>query len=730
MLFLQNILLAQNVIILICDLRIILIYIGATEMTKLNLRAPFAKKVLVSALLSAVTVHTYAQSSANKELDTVVVTAGSVEQTVKDAPASISVITRDDIEKNNYSSVQDAVSKLEGVTVTGNDPKKKDITMRGLSGEYTLILVDGIRQGTRETMKSYTGGVQGNLLPPMEAIERIEVVRGPMSSLYGSDAMGGVINVITKKVGDKWHGAASIGGVLNEDSDHGNSHQTEFWFGGPIKNDVLGIQFSGKYAQRSEDDVYYQYSKDSGSAGSKNQRLSTKITAKPSSNQTVNLTVTGEELEYTQTLGRSISAIPSATAPTSTEDKHKRNQVTLDHEGQWDWGKTWLSASYENEKLENSGQNNSQSKLPVANPDLDNYVIDGLVTLPLKQNLLKVGAQYRYSKLSSIKADATGPGASDELTSKNLAIFAEDDWFITDKLTLTGGTRLEHNNEYGNHWTPRLYAVYKATDALTLKGGIAKGFKTPTLRQSSDSYCTTTNGPLAINGSKSGLLCGNSNLKPETSVTKEIGMSYDFGEQRTVSLTLFDTKFKNKIVSYATGNTSSYVSSMNEFIYDNVDKATIRGVELALNYAITPRIEWDTNYTYTYSHREGGGETTQGGKSLDGRALAQTPKNLVNTKLNWQATDALNTYIGATYYGVSEWAAFRNGAADVRKRPGSTTYDFGGMYKINKNLNVSFAVLNLTDKVVPVDDRDRSVLEGNWMEDLGRRYAVTLNASF
>lgn len=679
-------------------------------------RAPYAKKLIIASVIGALSSTVWADTAGNKELDTLVVTAGSTEQTVKEAPASISVITRQDIEKNNYSDVADAVSKLEGVSIVGNDPKKKDITIRGLPGDYTLLMVDGIRQNTRDSMIRYTGGVQANLLPPMAAIERIEVVRGPMSSLYGSDAMGGVINVITRKVPEKWHGSVSVGSVINQDSNHGNSTGTEFWFGGPIKNDVLGIQFSGNYDKRGEDDVYYNKSGDNGTAGSKNQRLSTKISAKPAANQTVNLTVTAQQLEYTQTTGRSIS--PTAT---SIDEKHNYQQITLDHEGKWYWGTSRLALSYEHEKYDYATNGTS----PYANPDINNIVLDGLVTIPLTKNLLKVGTQYRHSELSNIKAEtATNVVATNSITSNNIALFAEDDWFVTDKLTLTGGTRLEHNDGYGNHWTPRLYAVYQATDALTIKGGIAKGFKTPTLRQGSDRYCQLTKTTLGT-----GLLCGDPKLKPEESTTKEIGISYDFGEQRTFSATVFDTDFKNKISNYATGDLSSY-GSYYQVVYDNIDRAKIRGIELSLNYAITPNLEWDTNYTYTDSQREGGKELTGGGASLDGYALAQTPKNMVKTKVSWQATDQLNTYAGANYYGTSEWASSRNNSSYVRKRPGSTTFDVGGMYKITKNVNVKFDFLNITNKIVPVDNSPRASLYGNWMEDLGRRFAITLNSAF
>src|SRR5690606_21121246 len=111
---------------------------------------------------------------------------------------------------------------VEGVSVVGGDPNSTDIVIRGMPGEYTLIMLDGRRQSTRETMNRGTGGVQANLIPPLAAIERIEVVRGPMSSLYGSDAMGGVVNIITRKVPERATASLTLGGIIHEDGDYGN----------------------------------------------------------------------------------------------------------------------------------------------------------------------------------------------------------------------------------------------------------------------------------------------------------------------------------------------------------------------------------------------------------------------------------------------------------------------------------------------------------------------------
>src|SRR5690606_12674404 len=132
------------------------------------------------------------------QLQQLVVTAAGFEQNVKDALASITEITREELEKGAFNDLTDALKEVQGVTVTGA-ANENDILIRGLPGNYTLILVDGKRQNTRNSRPNGSSGLEQSFIPPISAIERIEIVRGPMSSLYGSDAMGGVINIITRK---------------------------------------------------------------------------------------------------------------------------------------------------------------------------------------------------------------------------------------------------------------------------------------------------------------------------------------------------------------------------------------------------------------------------------------------------------------------------------------------------------------------------------------------------
>lgn len=184
--------------------------------------------ITATGILAFVSVpHVFANDAVSK-METVVVTASSYEQSQADAPASISVISREELDSRYYRDVTDALKSVPGVVVTGGGDTT-DISIRGMGSKYTLILVDGKRQSTRETRPNSDGpGIEQGWLPPLQAIERIEVIRGPMSTLYGSDAIGGVINVITRKDALEWTGNVQLGTVLQENSRSGESRARTF----------------------------------------------------------------------------------------------------------------------------------------------------------------------------------------------------------------------------------------------------------------------------------------------------------------------------------------------------------------------------------------------------------------------------------------------------------------------------------------------------------------------
>lgn len=217
-------------------------------------RLPVRQLPLALALAAAGAAHAQSEDTMGvAQLDTVVVTASGFEQEIKNAPASISVITREQLETKPFHNLADAVADVEGVTVErGGKAGGMNISIRGLPSDYTLVLVDGKRlnQNSSGARPNGFGDVDTNFIPPMAAIERIEVVRGPMSTLYGSDAMGGVINIITRKVSQEWTGQVTLDGTAQGDNRYGNNYGSAFYLSGPLVTDKLGLTLRGGLYRR------------------------------------------------------------------------------------------------------------------------------------------------------------------------------------------------------------------------------------------------------------------------------------------------------------------------------------------------------------------------------------------------------------------------------------------------------------------------------------------------
>lgn len=151
-----------------------------------------------------------AQAEAPKANETLVVTATQTKHSELSAPASVSVVTRAELDKMNASTLADAIKGVTGVHIyPGNTNGRQEIRLRGLESDYTLLLVNGRRINSREALTSgYANDFDVSTIP-VAAIERIEVLRGPISSLYGADALGGVVNVILRKPTEQTKGSAA-----------------------------------------------------------------------------------------------------------------------------------------------------------------------------------------------------------------------------------------------------------------------------------------------------------------------------------------------------------------------------------------------------------------------------------------------------------------------------------------------------------------------------------------
>ncbi|UTH76696.1 TonB-dependent receptor domain-containing protein [Chromobacterium sp. IIBBL 290-4] len=675
-------------------------------------------------------------AEAPSELERVVVTATGYEQKIKEAPASISVITREELEKQPFTNLADAIRNLEGVSVNGSGPADKDISIRGLPGEYTLIMVDGRRQNTREARSRGTGGFQQYQIPPLEAIERIEVVRGPMSSLYGSDAMGGVINIITRKSLKEWHGAMTLGGTITEHANEGDTGQSSFWVGGPLQQDLLSLQLYGALNNQAEDSIYFPKSRDGGKDAVHVGDINAKLSLTPNAGNEITLEAGHNTLRKTTTPGKSLAA-----GSDKYDQLDTRDHWSLSHSGKYGALRSSVALYQEIDKSSSDTNGVNDGK----DLKITNSTLDAQLSILLDRHTLKLGSQIGQQVGSSLQAQEAfdpsrfkyrGAANPDKVTINTWALFGEDTYDITDSLKLTGGGRVDHHSIFGTHFTPRVYLVEQLTPQWTLKGGFGKGFKAPTIRQGAAGFCMRTGKQIEV-----GLLCGDPNLKPEESTSYEASAHFDDNKGLSANATLFYNQFKNKVVSYGTDQFSNQLVSKGKpsrvYVYGNVDAVNIHGLELSGNWAFAPSWSLSGNYTYTKSKRHGGKDTTFSGQSLEGMPLDKTPEHSGNVKLDWTPMEKLGLYTRLNFEGKQYYTGFRNGAYGVRTRGGSSTFDLGGSYKLSKHFDLNFAVLNVGDRSVAIDDRvGNSVpnvvgpLNGNWMVDEGRRYWLTLSGKF
>lgn len=616
-----------------------------------------------------------------KTLDTVVVTASGFEQNIVDAPASITVVPREKLEQGSYKDLHDALRDVPGVILAPSDNNSRDISLRGMGAQYTLILVDGKRMSTRETQTNGSTGTDQSWVPPLEAIERIEVVRGPMSSLYGSDAIGGVVNIITRKVAKEWTGNVRLETIIQQHDRSGDSHQGNFYLSGPVKEDLLGVTVFGTYNHRDEDHFYQGYNR------YKNRALTARFALTPNANHDIVLEAGAGRQNYASRPDMTLDASEDASFR-----EFERESYSVTHNGRW--GNGLLSETYvQREETKNLARDMT----------ITNTMARTAWNKEFGSHYATAGFYYELNELT----DTTTNTISDrsDVNRWQYAFFAEDEWQITDSFALTAGLRMDKEKTAGVHWSPRVYGVWKLNDNWTVKGGVSTGFRAPSMRQTIPDWGATSRG---------GNMYGNPDLQPEKSLTKELGVIYQADSGLEAGVTIFHNKFEDKITRVSCPE----CGPANRFgrvptTYVNVDNAITRGLEASLTAPLTSTLTTTASYTYTYSEQKSG--------DYAGQPLTQLPKHMFNWSMNWQPNDQLNGWTRLSFRG-KESDPTGGASASTSIAPSVTMFDVGASYKLNKTLTMHAGVYNVFDKYVAYDDY-------GYVED-GRRLWLGLDIKF
>ena len=650
----------------------------------------------------------------------VVTSATGFEQNIKDAPATITVITSEELEKKSYSDVTDALKNVPGVYVNGGGTNQT-ISIRGMGDSYTLYLIDGkpMNDGRLLTTNGGISGANVSFLPPLEAIERIEIIRGPASALYGSNAMGGVINIITKKHSDKVTASVKTEYIKADKSNKVNndSQNTSLYVNAPLVDNLLSLQVTGGYQTIDESNLQ-KNSTESGESDPeyKKQNIGTKFVLTPDENNTITAGYSYTIQERTHTPG--LSMLPTANR---THTELAKDTYNLSHEAKYD--KFLINSYIQYDKDKNSsiaGRTVGSGANAVTNPggiEFETTTLNSQGTYFFDTNSLSIGANYMKENLEdgATNQNAAMAGKITKMDRYQWALFAEDTWSVTDALALTFSGRYDHNEQFGGEFSPKAYAVYSLTDNLNLKGGVIKGYKAPSLRNSAPEYMLNSMG---------GALIPNPNLEPEKSWTYEAGIAYENPDVGLGgSLMLFQTDFKDKITRSSriagsqTAGSQFYIDNptlpYNSYGYTNqfnVDNAEIKGIELTTDYYILDNLKYRQSYTYTDSEQKSGANK--------GNPLNDISKHMFNAGLDWDVTSKFLLWTQANYRGKTSGTS----TDENDKTPSYTFIDLGTVYKYDNKLQFSAGIYNLTNKNV-LDDGNSNVLDG-------RRYSVAMNLKF
>ena len=639
----------------------------------------------------------YAVEKENNEtkLDGVVVSASGFSQQIKEAPASISVISGDELTKDSFTSLHSIAQKVPGVNVVGGeDGAASGISIRGMEKSQTLVLIDGKRvNSSSANPKGGAGDMNSNFIPPAEAIERIEVIRGPMSSLYGSDAVGGVINIITKKDFSKFSGNVGISTTINAHKGIGDGRQGDFYLNLPLYKELFALQLWGYKKLRDEDNYKGGYQK------SDKRNLSAKLWITPDEHNKFFILGSSEKHDYSRTVGK--TATINTNKFLNAYDYEKKS-YGVGYLGEFDNLNADISYIYDQTQRSSL----FDSLIPAK---AKNHNFNSKFTTFFGAHTLTFGYDFSKQNVGTtfIVSNASRNGLKDPKTysMSEHAGFIEDEWQILDeKLFLTLGSRLTHNEFFGNHLSPRAYLVYNATDTLSLKGGVATGYKTPNVNQISPEVGTIQGGWRIVD-------FGNKDLKPEKSTTYEVGAYYDNQADFRGSVTLFRNEFKdkildtdgsnvNKISAFGTCTNAPHVNCPGWGTYFNIEGATVWGVELSGDYDILSNLNLSSNYTYNKSKIKTGNPTINTPRGpmkfsetnlarLDGKSLTATPEHTLHATLTYKPIKSVKTFFGANYESKLTSVNFGAGNRVRENIKDLLTFDTGVSWDANKHLTLA-----------------------------------------
>ena len=565
-------------------------------------------------------------------LQEVVVTGTGTQHLLKDAPVQTEVISGRQLRQYAGKSIEDILGGLTASFAFNENDMGSHLQMNGLGNSYVLILIDGRR------LHGDNGGENDLSLIDPHNIEKIEIVKGASSALYGSDAIAGVINIITRKHREQ--------GLMLENTSRVGS------YGDIRQHNGIALNY-GKFSSYTN----FQLQHSDGWQNTSEEALSqTEYHITDSRNKTVNRHTNwqlAEHLTYQLTpkielyadgsiywkrIYRPCGKHPGVDVKTydmqynnasiSAGGKWKLNEtdvITLDadwkrHAYKYVYTDTTLTDGYVNGRFTNYFPYFPGDKELQSDQRLTQISLKGVFALPYEQ-MLSAGFDYRYDWLEAPMRVKGG-----KATDNTQAIYVQDEWALLNPLYLTAGLRLTRNEGFGTRLTPKLSAMLKLGE-LRLRATWSQGYKTPTPKELHYQYIRNMNGVY--------LYLGNTDLKAQTSNYFGVSAEYTIGHL-TMTLSGYYNKVDNMIAlvtiptSEAPGDLIVQYDPMRVRQYQNMEDAKTYGIDFTARYQ-TKHFTAGGSYSYldTKAHQYDSDHDVMQEVTIDGMA---------HHKANWYVT--------------------------------------------------------------------------------------------
>ncbi len=470
------------------------------------------------------------------KLDEIVITGTRTKHALKDTPVTTHVVTEEEIQKSNAQTAGEVLRWVPGVYIKSNGFARESVSIAGLPDKYTLVLIDGQRQTGRHANAIDLSNI------PVEMIERIEVIKGPASVLYGSEAMAGVVNIITKKGAKKsfFNGSASYG--------TGNTVDARMNFG-----DRYG-KFSYAFAvgDHKTDQMGSGYEYDS-----KNVMGNFQYDLNQNSQCFLNLNLYDEESDYLDdTKFNGIVGVESNFGETSN-----------------------LKVQFTDHMAERKDVRPGQSP---RDWEYDNYKGEIQYSQMIGQsNLITLGTEYQQNNIES-----TEVGKKDE---ESISAFIQDEIDPWKKVSIVLAGRVDHHDQWGTQFNPKGSLLFRVTGNTNLRLNAGQAFLAPSLDQL---YKTTPHHHVKY------WIIGNPDLEPEKSIGYSLDLEHNLANTLLSRIFFFRNDIKDMISSKEVDTYDTGEPIMQAY---NISEAYSQGFEIELQAAPIKEVFTCISYTYTQS---------------------------------------------------------------------------------------------------------------------------------